>query len=162
MDLALLLQGRAERLPVLPGRVWRATWRLPRHLLVRLGPLLVSFFSSFFSDSWVSHIGLRSSVGALLLVCREPLRKEVPRVAIYLIELPENDVLRLGEDLVQLHVLYLSILESWLEFLHLDGGAAHLTQLLGKVVHSDVPWRMLRKDFLLCVVDVDEILYWTI
>ena len=63
-------------------------------------------------------------------------------------------MLRLGEDLLELHVLHLLVV-----FLHLDGGAAHLTRLLGELIHSGVALRMLWKDLLLCVVDFDEILH---
>ena len=68
-------------------------------------------------------------------------------------------MLRLCEDLLQLHILYLWILKSWIVFLNLDGGAAHLTRLLDEVIQSGVALSMLWIDFMLCVVDFDEILH---
>lgn len=151
LDLSVLL---GEDLRVLSRRVGRVCRQLPRDRRLRRIPLQIALSPSFSRGLRVGHVWLRSGIAAIFLVGRQALRKEVPRVAIYLVELLENDMLRLGEDLLQLHVL-----ELWIVFLHLDGGPAHLTRLLGELIRSGVALRMRRKDLLLCVADVDEILH---
>lgn len=155
LNLSLLLHCCVEHLLVLRRRV-----RGPRHLQLRLRPWQVSFFPSFGSGLWVGHVRLRSAVTAVFLVRRQPLRKEVPRVAVYLIELLENDVLRLCEDLLQRHILYLLVLKPRVVLLHLDRRAAHLSGLLRcELIHSAVALRVLRVHFRLRIAHFDQIVH---
>lgn len=82
LDLSVLLR---QHLLVLSRRVRRVRGQLLRHWQLRRIPLQIAFFPSFSSGLRVGHVCLRSGVAALFLVRRQPLRKEVPRVAIYLI-----------------------------------------------------------------------------